>query len=180
MDLESQLRRLIAKEAIREAITAYSRGIDRHDDAIMASAYHPDAIDDHGAYIGGPAGLIDRAGRNHDLKWRAHQHFLANQTIELDGDTAHAETYFLATLARHEGGVVDLVGGRYVDRLECRDGRWAIADRVCVIEWHAEAPESERRDLLDPDLFQRGAHDPSDVSYLRPLRQTRDPRNFAP
>ena len=32
-----------------------------------------------------------------------------------------------------------LSGGRYVDRLERRDGRWAIVDRVCVVEWNAES-----------------------------------------
>jgi hypothetical protein len=33
---------------------------------------------------------------------------------------------------------VRVSGGRYVDRLERRDGRWAIVDRFCV-EWNAES-----------------------------------------
>ena len=30
-------------------------------------------------------------------------------------------------------------GGRYIDRLERRDGRWAIVARVCLVEWQSEA-----------------------------------------
>src|SRR3546814_9393801 len=53
MDIDAaELRKLLDKEAIREASLRYTRGIDRHDDEIMAQAYHPNATDDHGAYIG--------------------------------------------------------------------------------------------------------------------------------
>jgi hypothetical protein len=58
---EAALQRLLDKGAIREASLRYTRGIDRHDAEIMAAAYHPDATDDHGAYIGDPAGFICHA-----------------------------------------------------------------------------------------------------------------------
>src|SRR3546814_1446546 len=62
MDIDAaELRKLLDKEAIREASLRYTRGIDRHDDEIMAQAYHPNATDDHGAYIGDPAGFIQHA-----------------------------------------------------------------------------------------------------------------------
>jgi hypothetical protein len=53
---------------------------------------------------------------------------------------AHAETYYLFVGTDCEpANHVTVSGGRYVDRLERRDGRWAIADRVCVVEWNAES-----------------------------------------
>src|ERR1700760_2685809 len=87
MDLDPrEIRRLLDKEAIREVLLRYARGIDRHDDDLMASAYHPDAIDDHGAYIGDPQGLIRHAHDTHSRNWSVHHHFVSNQSIDLQGD----------------------------------------------------------------------------------------------
>jgi hypothetical protein len=174
---EKALQRLLDKEEIREALLRYTRGVDRHDTALAVSAYHPDASDDHGAYIGGVEGVIRHANTVHTQSWDIHHHFITNETIELEGDTAHAETYFLATL-RRKTGVIDLVGGRYIDRLERRDGRWAIADRACLVEWNGEIPSA--RGDVDEELFLRGRWDRQDISYARPLRLTRPPRDLTP
>ena len=67
----------------------YSRGIDRHDEAMLRPAYHGDAVDDHGAFIGGPAALAEYANRIRSRNWASHQHHVTNKSIELDGDRAH-------------------------------------------------------------------------------------------
>lgn len=176
MDIaEAELRKLLDKEAIREASLRYTRGIDRHDDDLMADAYHPDATDDHGGYIGDPLGFIKHAREAHSRHWTVHHHYITNQTIDLDGDTAHVETYFLAALRRKDG-IIDMVGGRYVDRFEKRDGRWAVADRACLVEWNGELTKTGA--ALDPDLFLRGSWDKADISYQRPLKLTREARNM--
>lgn len=172
---EQALRRLLDKEAIREASLRYTRGIDRHDDALMAQAYHPDATDDHGAYVGDPAGFIAHAKGTHARNWAVHHHYIMNQTIDLDGDIAHVETYFLATL-RRKSGPIDMVGGRYVDRFEKRDGRWAVADRACLVEWNGALNAAET--TMDPDLFLQGRWDSSDISYMRPLKLDRPHRDL--
>ncbi len=65
-------------------------------------------------------------------------------------------------------------GGRYIDRLERRDGRWAIADRVCLVEFM-----NEGQSLLTDDAIAAvpGArtphHGPTDPSYDRPLTASR-------
>jgi hypothetical protein len=46
---------------------------------------------------------------------------------------------------RH-GTPLSMGGGRYLDRFEKRDGRWAIAARVCVRDW---APLAAPPDVLD-------------------------------
>jgi hypothetical protein len=176
MDIDAAaIQRLLDKEAIREASLRYTRGIDRHDDEIMAQAYHADATDDHGGYIGDPAGFIAHSKKAHSGAWNVHHHYIGNQTIDLDGDTAHVETYFLAAL-RRKTGPIDMVGGRYVDRFERREGRWAIADRVCLVEWNGELQPAKTP--ADPALYMQGAWDRTDVSYQRPLKMTRPHRDM--
>ena len=170
---ETALQRLLDKEAIREAALKYTRGIDRHDDDIMREFYHPDARDDHGEYIGNSEGLIQYAKSVHSERWRVHHHFVTNMTIELEGDVAHCETYFFVTLARHEGGT-DVGAGRYLDRFEKREETWAVADRICMVEWNGLIPDTDA--TVDYDSFIRGAWDKSDPSYMRPLRADRPDR----
>ena len=65
-----------------------------------------------------------------------------------------------------------VVGGRYVDRLERRDGRWAIAVRVCTAEWWTHAPSQLEGPALDSSILANPlavARDRTDVSYERPL-----------
>lgn len=61
-----------------------------------------------------------------------------------------------------------------MDRLERRDGRWAIVDRVCVVEWNAESTSFLTDEVLALLTDVKGAtHDRHDPSYARPLTATR-------
>lgn len=170
-----RLRRLLAREEIRDACLRYTRGVDRHDDDIAVAAYHPGALDDHGTFIGDAEELIRHAGTLHADNWETHQHYITNQTMEVDGDSAHAETYFIAVLKRKDA-TVDIVGGRYIDRFEQRDGRWAIIRRVSVVEWNGELVRP--RAPMDGGLFIGGVWDRTDASYDRPLEVTRAHRDL--
>ncbi|HEY3654702.1 MAG TPA: nuclear transport factor 2 family protein [Steroidobacteraceae bacterium] len=171
-----ELRRLLDKEAIRDALMRYARGIDRHDDEIAAQAYHAGATDDHGWYVGNPAGLLDRARELHSRTSDVHHHYVMNQTIDLDGDMAHVETYYLAAMRRPEGPI-DMVGGRYIDKFERRGLRWAIVNRVCLVEWTGALDKTDI--ATNADLFNRGTWDRTDVSYQRPLEVGRPDRDVA-
>lgn len=177
MELDvAAVQAMLDKEAVREVSLRYTRGIDRHDDALMLSAYHPDARDDHGAFIGYGADFVEHANRVHSQNWVCHHHYVTNQVIDLDGDTAHCESYFLAVLKRPDG-ICDLVGGRYIDRIDRRDGVWAVADRICMVEWNIEGKPGEAS--LDPTMFVSGTWDRSDPSYQRPLRVDRASRDLS-
>ena len=63
------LDEMLAREEIRQCLLRYTRGIDRHDTALVASAYHADAIDDHTDYIGLGSGLGAHANAVHDTMW---------------------------------------------------------------------------------------------------------------
>lgn len=133
---------LLARQEIADVILRYARGIDRLDLELVRSCYHPDAYDDHGAFKG-PIDEFIEAARSFLPKWTATQHFMGNMLIEVDGDSARAETYAVAYHRREDGegsGKDDIMGIRYVDRFEKREGEWKIAHRVVVNEWRRVDP----------------------------------------
>lgn len=178
-----QLQELTDRQAIHDVLMTYSRGVDRLDRDLILSVYHPDAIDDHGVFIGGPEAFADWVIGMHSHLHLSQQHCQFNSTVELDGDTAHTETYYMFAGMNRTGEPLAMSGGRYLDRLEKRDGRWAIAARVCVRDW---APLKELPEVLDQStltvvklddktrvMMQSGrqpTRDRSDPSYDRPLR----------
>ena len=166
---EAAMQRLLDREAIRDALTRYSRGIDRHDVECIVSAFHPDAVDTHGAWEGGPEALAEWGNREHARHWLAHQHFLGNTSFDFDGDTCHTETYVLDVQRRKDERGNDVLGGRYIDRFERRDGEWRIVRRVLLLDWTGElaADPSRAQDLLE--RYDTGRWDRDDLSYRRPL-----------
>ncbi len=90
-----------------------------------------------------------------------------NIRIEIDGDTAHSETYCLFCQRRRDGErVLEFGGARYIDRLERRDGEWRIAARRTVMDWTAYA---QTQDFGGTEDYPRGRWDREDASYERPL-----------
>jgi hypothetical protein len=129
------LRRLLDHQAIVDCVTRYARGVDRDDPELVRSAYHPDAVEDHGAYVGGVDGLVSFLAAAH-RPFPGYQRYVTNSTVDIDDDRAgaHAESYYLCVL-RQKGSGLLANGGRYIDRLSRRDGQWRIANRVVVMEW---------------------------------------------
>lgn len=162
------------RQAIMDCLLRYTRGIDRHDRDLILSAYHPDAIDQHGVAEGDPVSFCDWAiGWHGDAQYR-HQHIITNHRLELDGDTAHAETYYTFWGDNREGPP-SLCFGRYVDRFEKRDGDWRIAHRVCINEKigffvAADLPKAWADAATSTGPCRRS---PDDVSYQRPLTDGR-------
>lgn len=172
--MNPRLQELCDRADILDCMHRYARGMDRLDRELLRSAYHGDAIDDHVGFVGPVDEFIDWAFAYHASQAR-HQHYLANHTVELAGDEAHAETYYLFVgTDRDPDKPLTISGGRYVDRLERRHGRWGIVARVCLVEW-----QSVSASLLTPEAveffapLQTAACDRSDTSYERPLVVTR-------
>ena len=168
-ELLGRLQELCDRQDILDCIQAYSRGIDRHDRHLTISAYHPDGLDDHAAVVRQPEPFADWANEIHDANVTFHQHIMCRSTIELDGDTAHAETYGIVMLPAKEGPTIDLSFNRYIDRLERRDGTWAIAYRVCVVDACGRFDKREAVGGSDSAAYKIGTQDRTDVSYDRPL-----------
>jgi hypothetical protein len=150
-----------AEEAIRQVALRYCRGVDRLDVELMASAYHDDATDDHGVYVGPARGLCERVVQSH-RRYDATMHCVLNHAIDIVDDThATGEIYnvtYLRRTAPDGTAHLDTWWGRYVDRYECRDGWWAIAHRVCVHEWTRTEPLGDTMPI-DAAKFRQGAAD---------------------
>jgi ketosteroid isomerase-like protein len=169
-DLLRFLKEAKDRHEIQQCVLRYTRGVDRHDKPLMMSAYHPDAWDEHGIAEGGPETFCNWAIGWHEEYQTRHQHIITNQTIELDGDQAHGETYYIFW-GENRQGPPSLAFGRYIDRFEKRAGQWAIAHRVCVNEFagaftHVEVPQDFFEALRSTGPNRR---DKQDVSYVRPL-----------
>ena len=167
-DLEAMVRSLHDREAIREVVNRYCRGVDRQDKELLTSCYHPDAIDDRGMFAGPPDELFDWTDPSHLHLFSTHQHIVCNHTCELDGDTAHCETYYVFAGMRKSDGQLAMSGGRYIDRMEKRDGAWRIAARKCLVEWGSENMGVEAMAEVYAAVG-KVSRDRSDCSYMRPL-----------
>jgi hypothetical protein len=85
------LAKLVDKQEIHDVLMRYCRGIDRCDEELLRSVYHPDATDNHGQFNGTAADFIPWALQALRRDERT-THFLCNELIEVQGDTAHCES----------------------------------------------------------------------------------------
>ncbi len=166
---EAEIRALVDKQAIRETMMRYCRAIDRLDIDLLRTVYHPDARDDHNVFVGSAEEFYTWVVPLLSA-YEVTQHVIANMLIELDGDRAWVETYLIAYHRRRggEAEVDDVLGGRYIDRFERRDGAWRIADRKVVVDWSRTDPVAAPFSGETMGArFTGGARDRSDPVYRR-------------
>jgi ketosteroid isomerase-like protein len=164
MDLEREERiaGICDRQAITDVLHRYCRAVDRLDHELLLSVYHPDALDDHGTFSGTAEAFANRTIARMAEAYEATQHLLSNITIELQGDSAHVESYVVAVHAM-AGNAIEQAGARYIDRFERRDGEWRIARRVAVIDWYVTGSRGAPSAHLD--AFLRGRRDRADPVY---------------
>ena len=168
--LRRDVQHLLDRNAIADCIAAHARGCDRHDVELLTSTYLDDGVDVHGATVNAGRDYAAWANTVHDASSHNHLHNVTTHTCEIDGDEAHAESYVMVTLLSPDESTATVMCGRYIDRLERRDGRWRIAVRRATVEL---AYTADAR-LLGSKYFvaqgyERGTRDLADVSYERPL-----------
>jgi SnoaL-like protein len=154
---------------ILDCVNNQSRGHDRHDVELMTSVYHDDGIDEHGPTVKPAAEYGEWANQAHSSVFEQHLHNITTHTCEIDGDVAHCESYVIGAMVPRDGKTATLIGGRYLDHLERRDGAWRIALRRCTIEWTLSGDGS----LLESGAFAgfvKATWDRSDLSYTRLLQ----------
>jgi SnoaL-like domain len=172
----ARLEQLLDRQDILDCLIRFSRGMDRFDRELFLSAFHSDAVIAAGPFVGGPIALYDWASKLHDQGQHATHHNLLNHTCEINGDAAHTETYYLF-VGRNRDETNWLAGGRYIDRLERRNGLWKIALRTNAIEWSGMVPTMPIpfADIPDINLNGAPARGKEDPSYQRPLTNKRKP-----
>lgn len=164
---EQQLQLLLDKQAIHELIHAYCNAADRRDTEKMRSLYHADAIDDHGGFFKGLAmEFIDRLP-DIQAPMEILHHNVTTVNIKLDGNYGEGEVYVLAfhKVATDAEPLDLLIGGRYLDKYEKRDGVWKFSHRAVLADWvnvHNPSIVDLNNPLIEGSLLGKtGTDDPS-------------------
>ena len=178
-----QLRRdiqyLMDRTAILDCISSHARGHDRHDVELLTGAYHNDGVDEHGYAINPGPDYAEWANGVHAAGSLLHTHNITTHTCDIDGDTAHCESYVLVILLNNDGETARLISGRYIDRLERRDGAWKIALRRTTVDALLSGDASILQSPLFHDQgYTKGTRDRRDVSYQRPLSLENTPERW--
>lgn len=122
---------------ISEVVLRYCRAVDRLDLDALRAVYHPGGVDHHTGFSGTIEEYIPWVSAALS-QFSGTMHLIANQLVDLDGDTAICESYGQAV---HWGEPADdprrnfTSGFRYVDHFAFDQGRWAIIERWAVREW---------------------------------------------
>jgi hypothetical protein len=150
--------RLFGAAEVRDVLVSAARAADGLDRERLTSSFWPDATVRYGTMPEWTREALVDAWSAAAQRCAATQHHLFNDSLDVDGDAAYVETYYIAvfvptgsagreSLLPFCGGVepgrVGFQGGRYVDRLERREGRWRIASRQVCGDWFATADATE-------------------------------------
>ncbi len=180
------LHELVDKQSISDVIMTYARALDRLDETLLRSVFHPDSQHAHG-FVGPssdpslpskPSEPLDFVAYAFDVL-RTHtrtHHQLGNIVIEIEDDNAYAETYFsayhrmrakgdpLAAENAYDTEMDFLVGGRYIDRFQRREGSWKISHRTGLTDWIRLEPPSTQGYFDIPSQL-RGHRGSEDLVY---------------
>ncbi|MDJ0919915.1 MAG: nuclear transport factor 2 family protein [Henriciella sp.] len=141
-DIQAQLS---DREAIRDCLYRYCRGIDRADETALRSAYWPDGSDDHGPFKGSAEGFIAWALQALEQVDRSI-HQIHNILFDFHEGGVAVESYFSA-FQRQVGAGGKLqqwdLKGRYLDWFVKRGNEWRILNRKVVYDWVEEMPLPE-------------------------------------
>ena len=165
--MDQRLQHLLDETEIRRLLAEYAHACDRCDTAAMAAVYWEDSWDDHGRdQATGPDFARLMTGEIIPATCETLSHLLGQSLITLDGDSAGAETYYLAvTLSTGADGEprCNQLGGRYIDRFERRGDEWRIKHRTCLRDWSVTLRVDEDRFALAQ--LKPGHRSGADLSY---------------
>lgn len=147
--------------AIEDVLARHSRGVDRADETQLTAAYWPDAEVAYGGFNGNAHEFCKRlpqAIRNFTYT----HHAIGNVVIDLIGEDARVETYVTARhyTARDDSYMIFV--GRYLDRMQRRNGVWKILHRRVVMDWNQNGPAGAKWDGAPFDGLARGSRHPDD------------------
>lgn len=169
--LPPRLQTVIDQREIEQLLFLHCRALDRGEENILRSVYHPDATLDMGPgifqgtvtdYINWVMMVLQQVKSSHTM--------ISNMRIDVRGDEALGESYFMAQnrLDKPTGREDLFLAGRYLDRYERRPagpaGVWKIVHRKQVLDWVRTEPAADIFYHLNPDALW-GQRSKSDMSY---------------
>lgn len=162
-------RQLADRLEISDCVMRHVRGVDRHDAALVSDTYHPDGVARYGPTIVPGPEHGEWSNEVHGERFGLHAHHVTTHSCEIDGDVAHSESYLLGVFISPDQQRASIVSGRYLDRLERRDGEWRIAVRRTVIDVCVEGDASFLGAFRGAEIDESYFWSREDISYLRPL-----------
>lgn len=182
MTLEEEIKQLRAtvaymkdRQDILDCIVRNSRGNDRFNADLVASSYHADGFHEVGSNtIPGPK-YGEHANHAHGAMCDQNMHHVTMHSCEIDGNVAHAESYVIGLFLDKGGETSRILSGRYIDRLEKRDGKWGILARRATVEVVLEGT-AKMMEALRKGHYLKGGRDKDDLTYVRPLGMEGGPR----
>jgi hypothetical protein len=168
--LERQLQYLTDRQEILDCIVRTSRGNDRFDAGLISATYHSDGVHDLGSKLIPGVDYGTHANHAHAAICEVNLHNVTMHACEIDGDVAHAESYVIGLFLDKGRETARILAGRYIDRLEKRNGRWGIVLRRATVEIPLEGKAIlPNRNTVTGSGYLKGSRDSSDPSYQRPL-----------
>ena len=150
-EVQELLQQLVDERAILRLLHEYAQAMDAGDEQAWVDCFTPDAVFDVVEVVGGRR--VHREDGHGDLARyigaypkppEFRKHLVAHPVIDVDGDTARMEAYWVLLERGSAGQPVLAAFGRYHDRLVRQDGRWRIAERFAEVEAsNYEAQEGE-------------------------------------
>jgi hypothetical protein len=161
------IQQLLAKQEIAEVLYRHARAGDRSDAELAHACYHAGATERRGEFNGLAAKVIDAVSSTRPKPGSSTEgmvHAVTNILTEFSDDShAFVESYHVAWWHMTDGTDAT-IGGRYLDKFEKRDGRWAIVHRNVIFDWSRVEPETAKfweKHPAAPHLFgKRGESDP--------------------
>jgi hypothetical protein len=141
LSLEEKIQLLMDERDIRNVIDRLSRAASRADLELYKTCFHDDAVIRNGPTFDGK--VSDFFEKFADTAWQVGevaQYYMTNVLIDLDGDSAHAETQAFSPKTLHQRAdngdrVILMAGFRYLHRFARRNGEWRISVAWFVTDW---------------------------------------------
>lgn len=142
--------------AVQKCSIHYMRGLDRLDRDLQLRAFHADAVVDYGFFKGTAADFVGFCQKLL-TRYAKTMHTLGQMDIDLDvaEGSGVGEIYFAALhrIAGEGDGEDLMIAGRYHDRYAFRDGRWAISERIEIVDWTRTDPARDDWLRRTPDAI---------------------------
>lgn len=127
---------LIDREQIRDCLARLARGLDRRDADLVRGAFWPEGHDDEGVAVVTVEQLVAWVSPG-DPAMKLTMHTMGHSLIDVRGAKAVVETH-VNSYHRVDTNGTDrdvMLGGRYLDQLEKRNGEWRIIQRKLIYDW---------------------------------------------